>query len=94
MRSCGIGYANLKKAMRTETSEDFGVSFSRVDRLLLACFGLLAVGAACFTVRQESFLLQMVSIATGTICLLSIFLSYPDFPRSQAKPQRLLGFCL
>ena len=76
MRSCGIGYANLKKAMRTETSEDFGVSFSRVDRLLLACFGLLAVGAACFTVRQESFLLQMVSIATGTICLLSIFLSY------------------
>lgn len=76
MRYCGVGYANLKKAMRTTTSKNFGVSFSGFDCLLFVCFGLLAVGVACFAVRQESFPIQMASVATGTICMLSLFLSY------------------
>lgn len=70
------GYENLKKAMRMATSKDFGVSFSGFDRLLLVCFALLAVGAVCFAVRWESFPMRMMSIATGAICMLSIFLSY------------------
>lgn len=76
MAYCGIGYANLKKAMRMATSKNFGVSFSGFDCSLLVCFGLLAVGVACFAVRQESFPMQVASIATGAICMLSIFLSY------------------
>lgn len=69
-------YANLKKAMRTATSKNFGLSFSGFDCLLLVCFGLLAVGVACFAVWQELFSMQMVSIAVGTICTVSIFLLY------------------
>lgn len=72
----GIGYANLKKEMRTGTSKNFGVSFSGFDRLLIVCCGLLAVGVACFAVRQELFPRQMAPIATGTICMLSLFLTY------------------
>lgn len=70
------GYVNLKKAMRTATSKNFGVSFFGFDCLLLVCFGLLAVGVACFAVQRESFPMQVASIAAGTICMLSIFLSY------------------
>lgn len=70
------GYANLKKATRFATSKSFGVSFSGFDCLLLVCFGLLAVGVTCFVSRQESFPMQMASVATGTICMLSLFLSY------------------
>lgn len=76
MKYFGIGYANLKKGMRTETSKNFGVSLSGFDRLLIVCYGLLVVGVACFAVRQELFPRQMAPIATGTICLLSLFLTY------------------
>lgn len=72
----GIRYANLKKEIRTGTSKNFGVSFSWVDRLLIVCCGLLAVGVACFAVRQELFPRQMATIAAGTICMLSLFGAY------------------
>ena len=76
MAYCGIGYANLKKALRTATSKDFGITVSVFDSLLLVCFGLLAVGAICFSVRQEPLPMKMVSVAAGTICVLSLLLSY------------------
>lgn len=71
----GIGYESLKKVMRTESSKDFGVSFSRFDRLLILCCGLLAVGVAGFAVRQE-LPMQMAPIAAGAIYVLSLFLAY------------------
>ena len=76
MIHCGVGYASLKKLMRTATSMDFGVSFSGFDRLLFVCYGLFAAGWAYFVMRQESIPMKMDSIATWTICMLSLLLSY------------------
>lgn len=78
-------YANLKKAMRTATSKNFGLSFSGFDCSLLVCFGLLAVGVACFAVWQELFSMQMVSIVVGIssfgVCAFVLLLAIPHLMR-------------
>ena len=76
MTCCGAGYASLKKLMRTATSMDFGVSFSGFDRLLFVCYGLFSVGWTYFAMRHSSIPMKIDSIAIGTICMLSLFLTY------------------